>query len=170
MNLNHDLGGTHFHSMPKFVLPLCALLLLGCTQPAKPGTAIVKKVIDGDTIELRIGRSNETVRLLGIDTPETVHPSKPVECFGPEATARTKELLPRGTRVRIERDTEARDHFGRLLLYVYLGDLMINEVLLDEGFARPLSITPNTTHAERFERTSGEARASSAGLWGACRQ
>lgn len=160
----------HFHSMSKRLTLLCVLTLVACTEPSEPGTASVRKVIDGDTIELRIGSSNETVRLLGIDTPETVHPSKPVECFGPEASARTKELLPRGTKVRIERDAEARDHFGRLLLYVYLGDRMINEILISEGLARPLSIEPNTTHSARFERLSGDARAASAGLWGACRQ
>ena len=156
--------------MPKFLVLLGVLSLASCTDADAPGTATVKAVIDGDTIELRIGTSSETVRLLGIDTPETVHPTKPVECFGPEASARTKELLPRGTKVRIARDSEARDHFGRLLLYVYLGDRMINEVLLGEGFARPLSIEPNTAHAKQFEHLSGEARASNAGLWGACRQ
>jgi micrococcal nuclease len=156
--------------MLKFILPLCVLTLSACADQPEPGIATVRKVIDGDTIELRIGTSNETVRLLGIDTPETIHPSKPVECFGPEASARTKQLLPQGTKVRIERDTEARDHFGRLLLYVYLGDRMVNEVLLSEGFAVPLPIEPNTTHATQFDRVSGEARTASAGLWGACRQ
>ncbi len=156
--------------MLKFILPLCVLTLSTCADQPEPGIATVRKVIDGDTIELRIGTSNETVRLLGIDTPETIHPSKPVECFGPEASARTKQLLPQGTKVRIERDTEARDHFGRLLLYVYLGDRMVNEVLLSEGFAVPLSIEPNTTHATQFDQVSGEARTASAGLWGACRQ
>jgi len=156
--------------MLKFILPLCVLTLSACADQPEPGIATVRKVIDGDTIELRIGTSNETVRLLGIDTPETIHPSKPVECFGPEASARTKQLLPQGTKVRIERDTEARDHFGRLLLYVYLGDRMVNEVLLSEGFAVPLSIEPNTTHATQFDQVSGEARTASAGLWGACRQ
>lgn len=130
----------------------------------------MRKVVDGDTIELRIGDRNETVRLLGIDTPETVHPDEPVECFGPEASARTKELLPRGTTVRIERDIEARDHFGRLLLYVFIDDHMINEMLLHEGLARPLSIEPNTTHAAKFKRAADEARTANAGLWATCRQ
>ncbi len=168
--MNHDLARAHFYSMSKFVFMICVLALSACADHTEPGTATVRKVIDGDTIELRIGTSNETVRLLGIDTPETVHPTKPVECFGPEASARTKELLPRGSKVRIERDTEARDHFGRLLLYVYLGDRMVNEMLLSEGFALPLSIEPNTARVTRFERLSNEARAASAGLWGACRQ
>ena len=147
----------------------CLLILVACTQ-SSPGTAIVRKVVDGDTIEVRVGNRNETVRLLGIDTPETVHPNKPVECFGPEASARTKELLPRGTTVRIERDDEARDHFGRLLLYVFLDDQMVNELLVREGLARPLSIEPNTTHAARFQRAADEARTANVGLWAACRQ
>lgn len=130
----------------------------------------MRKVVDGDTIVVRVGNRNETVRLLGIDTPETVHPDKPVECFGPEASARTKELLPRGTTVRIERDVEARDHFGRLLLYVFVDDQMINESLLREGLARPLAIEPNTAHAARFERVANEARTAGAGLWTSCRQ
>lgn len=156
--------------MSRFALSLCVLSLVACTEPMQPGTATVKKVIDGDTIEIRIGKSNETVRLVGIDTPETVHPNKPIECFGPEASARTKELLPHGTKVRVERDVEARDHFGRLLLYVYLGDQMVNELLLREGFARTLAIEPNTSHAARFEHISAEARTANVGLWASCRQ
>ena len=147
----------------------CLLMFVGCAE-SSPGTAVVRKVVDGDTIEVRVGNRNETVRLLGIDTPETVHPDKPVECFGPEASARTKQLLPRGTMVRIERDTEARDHFGRLLLYVFLGDQMVNELLVREGLARPLSIEPNTTHAARLQRAADEARTANVGLWAACRQ
>ena len=164
------LRGAHFRAVSRFVLPICVLSLVACAEPMQPGTATVKKVVDGDTIELRIGTSNETVRLLGVDTPETVHPHKPIECFGPEASTRTKELLPHGTRVRIERDVEARDHFGRLLLYVYVGEQMVNELLLREGFARTLAIEPNTTHAERFERVAAEARTANAGLWESCRQ
>ena len=147
----------------------CLLMFVGCAE-SSPGTAVVRQVVDGDTIEVRVGNRNETVRLLGIDTPETVHPDKPVECFGPEASARTKQLLPRGTMVRIERDTEARDHFGRLLLYVFLGDQMVNELLVREGLARPLSIEPNTTHTARLQRAADEARTANVGLWAACRQ
>ena len=159
----------HFVSMTRKVVLACLLMFVGCAE-SSPGTAIVRKVVDGDTIEVRVGNRNETVRLLGIDTPETVHPDKPVECFGPEASARTKHLLPRGAMVRIERDTEARDHFGRLLLYVFLGDQMVNELLVREGLARPLSIEPNTTHAARLQRAADEARTANVGLWAACRQ
>ena len=155
--------------MKRKVVLACLLVLVACTE-STPGTAIVRKVVDGDTLEVRVGNRNETVRLLGIDTPETVHPDKPVECFGPEASARTKDLLPRGAKVRIERDAEARDHFGRLLLYVYIDDQMVNELLLREGLARPLSIEPNTTHAAKFQGAADEARTANVGLWAACRQ
>ena len=156
--------------MSRNALLATLLCLVACAEPATPGTAIVRKVVDGDTIEVRVGNRNETVRLLGIDTPETVHPNKPVECFGPEASARAKDLLPRGTTVRIERDVEARDHFGRLLLYVFIGEQMVNELLLREGLARPLAIEPNTAFAARFERVANEARSAAVGLWASCRQ
>lgn len=154
----------------RLIAVVAVALVPACATTPEPGTGVVRRVVDGDTIEMRIGRTNETVRLLGIDTPETVHPTKPVECFGPEASARTKELLAKGTVVRIERDTEARDHFGRLLLYVFVDDVMVNERLLREGFARPLSITPNVAHAATFDHLAGQARDSGVGLWGACRQ
>lgn len=166
----------HFTLMNQLIPPIrliafiTVVLLPACATTLEPGTGVVRRVVDGDTIEMRIGRTNETVRLLGIDTPETVHPTKPIECFGPEASARTKELLAKGKVVRIERDTEARDHFGRLLLYVFVGGVMVNESLLREGFARPLSIAPNVAHAATFDRLASQARESGVGLWGACRQ
>ena len=89
-------------------------------------------------------RAVERVRLLGVDTPETVKPDTPVECFGPEASARTKELLPPGTAVRVQRDTEARDRYDRLLVYLWRGDdgLFVNQTIVAGGFARTLSIEP----------------------------
>lgn len=152
------------------VLSLVVLTATACAATPEPGTAIVREVVDGDTIKVRIGRSNETVRLIGIDTPETVHPDKPVECFGPEASARTKQLLPEGTTIRVERDAEAKDRYGRLLLYVFVEDRMINETLIIEGFARPMSIAPNTSRSAVFDRLAADARSRGAGLWSACRQ
>ena len=112
----------------------------------------------------------ESVRLIGIDTPETVKPDTPVQCFGPEASAHLHELLPDGTRVRVARDAEARDHFGRLLLYVWRADddRFVNLDLVTGGFARPLSIAPNTAHAAEFAAAADEARRAGRGLWGAC--
>ena len=152
-----------------------ALLLAGCSLldrggPAPPGTATVVRVVDGDTVDLRVGRRAETARLLGIDTPETVDPDAPVGCFGPEASARTKELLPAGTAVRVARDVEARDRYGRLLVYLtrVRDDLFVNRSLLVDGFARPLSIAPNEAHRAELARAAAEAQAAGRGLWAAC--
>ena len=113
---------------------------------------------------------DETVRLIGVDTPETKHPTKPVECFGPEASAFTRRLVPPGTAVRLERDAEARDHFGRLLAYVYRATdgLFVNLELARAGFARPLSIAPNTAHADEIAQVANQARTDQRGLWPAC--
>ena len=110
------------------------------------------------------------MRLLGIDTPETVDPDRPVECFGPEASALTAELLPDGTEVQLERDDEGRDHFGRLLAYVFRADddTFVNEALLAEGYAEVLVIEPNGAYADRLRQAESSARASGAGLWGSC--
>ncbi|MFM8947903.1 MAG: thermonuclease family protein, partial [Acidimicrobiaceae bacterium] len=84
--------------------------------------ATIESVIDGDTIVLRVQNQTETVRLLGVDTPETVHPSKPIECYGPEASAFTKATLAKGSTVKLLRDVEPRDRFQRLLVYLFLAD------------------------------------------------
>ncbi|MFM8956229.1 MAG: thermonuclease family protein, partial [Actinomycetota bacterium] len=85
-----------------------------------PDRAVVVEVIDGDTVRLQLGDAREDVRLIGIDTPETKHPTKPVECFGPEASAFLARLLPVGATLRVERDMEGRDSYRRLLLYLVL--------------------------------------------------
>lgn len=140
----------------------------GTSLPA--GTATVTHVVDGDTVGLDLGDTEETARLLGVDTPETVHPTEPVGCFGPEASARTKELLPPGTLVQVSRDVEARDRYGRLLVYLVRSDdgLFVNEALLTEGFARTLSIAPNDAHRAALSRAESQARAAGRGLWSAC--
>lgn len=127
-------------------------------------------VTDGDTIDVDIAGHHEAVRFLGVDTPETHHPTKPVECFGAEASARTAELLPPGSRVRLVRDAEARDRYGRLLAYVYRvdDDLFVNLALVTDGFADTLDIAPNSAHAAELARAVGAARAAGTGLWGMC--
>lgn len=133
--------------------------------------AVVDFVVDGDTVDLIVDGVEERARLIGIDTPETKKPDSPVECFGPEATAHTQSLLPKGTAVRIERDVVARDDYGRLLVYVYRsGDgLFVNLDLVAEGFAQPLTIPPNVTFADAFVDAARAAERSDAGLWGGCR-
>jgi micrococcal nuclease len=99
-----------------------------------------------------------------------VHPTKPVECFGPEASAHTAQLLPPGTRVRLERDVEARDHYGRLLAYVHRvdDDLFVNRSLVDGGFADVLVIEPNHAYAEELRAGRAEADRAGKGRWSAC--
>ena len=155
---------------------LFVFLLAACTTaapaaaPTAPLAATVVRVIDGDTIDLRLDGAVERVRLIGVDTPETVKPNTPVQCYGPEASAHTKSLLPKGTAVRVERDIEPRDKYGRLLLYVYRANdgLFVNLDLASGGFARPLAIAPNTAHERDFATAVNAAQTAHEGLWGSC--
>jgi len=117
-----------------------------------------------------VGGREENARLLGIDTPETVHPTAPVECFGPEASDRLSALLPPDTPVRLELDEEPRDHFGRLLVYVHRSTdgAFINEVMVYEGLADTLAIAPNNAFRSRFAAAVDTARSQRIGRWGAC--
>ena len=130
----------------------------------------VTKVVDGDTIHAKFGDVTETIRLIGINTPETVDPRKPVQCFGAEAKARMKALLPVGTVIRLERDAEARDKYGRLLAYVYRvsDNAFINITMAQEGFADVMTIAPNVAHAEEFVAAVRLARDAGVGLWSSC--
>jgi micrococcal nuclease len=154
---------------------LAALIVAACGSPPEPTTgdprsATVTEVIDGDTIEVRIAGRTERVRLLGIDTPESVDPDRPVECHGPEAAAFTRDLLPPGTAVALERDEEPRDHFGRLLAYVFRLDdgVFVNEAIVAAGEAELLPIAPNDAYADQLAATADAARAAGAGLWSGC--
>ena len=157
---------------------LVAILLLGGDEEGRgPGAGEstdegplrgeVTRVVDGDTIEVALGGGVEDVRLIGVDTPETVKPGEPVECFGPEASSFTSELLE-GETVLLVLDQERRDVYDRLLAYVYLRDLFVNAELIREGYARTLEIEPNTAHAQQLARLEREAGSSGAGLWSAC--
>ncbi len=130
--------------------------------------ATVVKTIDGDTIDVRFGDGRvERVRVLGVDTPETKDPRKPVQCFGQEASAYTHARLL-GQHVRIETDVEARDKYGRLLAYVYVGGARFDDELLRLGYGRLLIIPPNGAYAHAMLREELDARAARRGLWGAC--
>jgi micrococcal nuclease len=149
------------------------VVLAGCAaHPASvaDGRATVTRVVDGDTIVVRIGGREENVRLLGIDTPETHKPDTPVECYGPEASDRLAALLPVGTVVRLVRDIESRDRYDRLLAYVYRdGDgLFIDVTMVAEGFAAPLAIPPNVAHRAEIDAAAAAAQAARRGLWLAC--
>lgn len=149
---------------------LAVMVMSTCATPTSlPSDALVAKVIDGDTIDVDIpGFGRERVRLIGIDTPETVKRGQETECFGPEATQRLVELLPIGTNVRLERDVEARDPYERLLAYVYVGNDMVNLRLAQEGFARAMSIPPNTAFTADFARVVAQAKRQATGLWANC--
>ena len=127
-------------------------------------TVKVIRVIDGDTIEIEGG---ERIRYIGIDTPETVDPRKPVQCFGIEASAKNKELIE-GKMVRLEKDITDRDRYNRLLRYVYVGDTFINLELVKQGFAYSYSYPPDIKYQDQFLNPQQEAREASRGLWAAC--
>lgn len=139
----------------------------GRFEPRGEATGEVLRVVDGDTIEILLDGREEDVRLIGVDTPETVKPGEPVECFGPQASTFTKSVLE-GETVRLEFDSELRDVYERLLAYVFVGDRFVNAELIERGYARTLEIEPNTSRAPQLERLQTAAGASGRGLWGAC--
>ena len=129
----------------------------------------VVKVVDGDTIHVQVGATKEKVRYIGVDTPETRHPSKGVQCFGKRAAAFNAQLVD-GEQVRLVRDVEERDRYGRLLAYVYRvrDGLFVNAELARLGYAQPLSIPPDVRFAEHFAALARDARQHGRGLWAAC--
>lgn len=135
-----------------------------------PGDATVVRIVDGDTIRVDVAGGEEAVRLIGIDTPETHGRGGLRECFGEEATEYVAALIPAGTPVRLVRDVEARDRYGRLLAYVYRAedDLFVNLALARDGYAAAATFPPNVTYADRFVAAAAEARSAGRGLWGAC--
>lgn len=124
----------------------------------------IKRVIDGDTIELENG---ERVRYIGMDTPETADPRKPVQCFGREASRKNKELVE-GQKVRLEKDVSERDKYGRWLRYVWVGNVFINLELVKQGFAYAYSYPPDIKYQEQFRQAEQDARRAKLGLWSAC--
>jgi len=147
----------------------------GSSEPSGPITVRVTHVVDGDTIDVRMpDEDEETVRYIGIDTPETVKPETPVQCGGPNAHAVNERLVGSRT-VTLRFDAEPRDIYGRLLAYVYLpaakpggGSLFVNAELLRRGLARTLTIPPNDSFASLFARLAARAGALGRGLWGSC--
>ncbi len=126
------------------------------------GTYLITRIVDGDTIEIEGGQK---VRYIGIDTPESKAPGKDVECFALEATEKNRQLVE-GKQVRLEKDVNETDRYGRLLRYVYVGDVMVNEVLVSEGYAHAKSYPPDVKYQELFTQKEAEAREKEAGLWG----
>lgn len=139
----------------------------GVARTAEPEARVVE-VVDGDTVVVAFASGGtDTVRLLGVDTPETKHPTRGVECFGPEASEFTERRLL-GRVVRLESDVEHRDVYDRRLAYVYMDGERFNDVLLRRGFARFLVIPPNDAHGRALLAAELEARHLRRGLWAAC--
>ena len=137
----------------------------------------VTKVVDGDTIAVEMGGKSETVRLIGLDTPETVDPRKPVQCFGEEASKKAKEILT-GRRVRIEMDASqgsptsaeasagTRDKYGRLLAYIFLEDgTLFNKLMIAEGFGHEYTYNLPYKYQKEFKEAEKTARENKKGLW-----
>jgi micrococcal nuclease len=173
-------GGTGLLAL----LAVAALLLAGCrpeqaprlvtspaeraTWPAVPADAVtvrVERVVDGDTFIAAVAGRSERVRLIGVDTPETVDPNRPVQPYGEQASDFAKQMLG-GRTVRLVGDVEPRDKFGRVLAYVWLPDgTFWNALLAAEGYAQLITIPPDVTYASLFRRLVEEARSANRGLW-----
>jgi micrococcal nuclease len=133
------------------------------------GRAQVLRVVDGDTIRVRLDGRTERVRYIGVDTPESVKPDTPVQCFAKRASAANAALVA-GQTVRLVGDVEQRDRYGRLLAYVYRepDGAFVNARLVRDGYARTLTIAPNVAHARELADLARAARRAHRGLWSAC--
>ena len=134
--------------------------------PPSAQIADVVRVIDGDTIEVNISGAVHTVRYIGVDTPETKHPTRGVEAYGPEASEKNRQLV-KDKSVYLERDVSETDRYDRLLRYVYVDDLMVNAVLVEEGYAQASMFPPDVKYADLFMNLQREAREAGRGIWSA---
>jgi micrococcal nuclease len=144
--------------------------LTGSAAPAAAtGDARVQRVVDGDTIVVTVGGRTERVRYIGMDTPESVKPGTPVQCYAKAASAENERLVA-GESVRLVGDAEALDRYGRTLAYVYRkrDGLFVNAELVRRGYAKPLTIPPNVAHEAEFRRLARSARTAGRGLWSRC--
>ncbi len=169
------------------LVPLLFLLLVlsGCGEKGSAGQdgeyATVERITDGDTFSVIFNGRKEKIRLIGIDTPESRRNNRSekqgneenldqetIIAMGKEAKKFISSLIKKGDRVKLEFDAQERDRYGRFLCYVYLEDgRMLNEVIISEGYAYPLTIAPNVKYEEKFREAFTHARENSKGLWGA---
>lgn len=154
-----------------FIVLLVGLFATGCgeTTTAEPfhsqrTQATVVRVVDGDTIEVFIGTTRHKVRYIGMNTPETVDPRRPIQCFGQEASNKNKQLVS-GKVVEMEKDVSETDRYGRLLRYVYVDGIMVNAELVRLGYANATSYPPDVKYHDIFRRLEREARDAGRGLW-----
>ena len=143
--------------------------MTACGASSPPQAGLVDHVVDGDTVDIAFGSHLERVRLIGIDTPEIGYEGEPDECWAQEAKHALEHLLPEGSAVRVLRDVVARDHYGRLLGYIFIdNERFVNGELVLHGHARVLSIAPNEAFSDEIQRAADTARISNIGLWRAC--
>ena len=155
---------------PRRLWLLALLAALTVSAVAPPATAralegVVVKVVDGDTIHVRLDDDRvEKVRYIGVNTPEVHHPRRGEEPGGREATEVNRRLVA-GRHVRLELDVQSRDRYGRLLAYVWVGDSMVNAELVSRGYAQVMTVPPNVRYQDRFLKLQRDARAAGRGLW-----
>lgn len=162
LNSNSQIAGVTAASSPIEIPPPTITIEPSATQtPLNLEYVKVERVIDGDTISIEGGK---VVRYIGIDTPEIVDPRKPVQCYAKEATARNKELVE-GQIVGLEKDISETDKYNRLLRYVYKDDILINELLVKDGYAHSSSYPPDIKYQDKFRIAQQEAQQNKLGLW-----
>ncbi len=170
------------------LIVLCLSTMTACApgqgaphaSPARPAVAstpggpapsgayyVVDRVVDGDTIVVRTPKGDEHVRLIGVDSPESVKPDTPVQCFAIAASNYTKQALT-DTLVRLEYDVDRYDRYGRTLAYVWVGTSMFNERLVRDGYAVVETVPPDVKYADLFVAAERDARRHDRGLWSAC--
>ena len=147
--------------LPALVLAGLVVALATCAEAVD---ALVTRVVDGDTIVVRLGAVSEKVRYIGVNTPEVHHPRKGEEPGGREAAAVNRALVG-GKQVQLEFDVRARDRYGRLLAYVWVGQTMVNAELVRRGYAQVMTVPPNVRHQDLFLALQRDARERGRGLW-----
>jgi micrococcal nuclease len=150
-------------SLLPFLLASAAFLLASAAQSERID-GIVVRVVDGDSIHVKLGERVEKVRYIGVDAPELRHPTRGEEPGGRQAAEVNRRLVG-GRHVRLELDVQARDRHGRLLAYVWVGDLMVNAELVRLGYAQVLTVPPNVRHRDLLAKLQREAREAGRGLW-----
>jgi micrococcal nuclease len=176
-----SLGYWRRHKL-KFLITLTVFIVILATQSGwlkntaknaqqnDPGLYTINHYVDGDTIAVNMNGSVETIRFIGVDTPETHKPNTPVQCYGREAAAHTKEVISKFGKVRLQADPldTNRDVYGRLLRYIYLPDgTLLNEELIKDGYGFAYLDFPFSKKAE-FAAAGQTAQTAKAGVWGAC--
>ena len=138
---------------------------MDATAAARPVLeGLVVRIVDGDTIRVELGGRTERVRYIGVNTPEIHHPTRGEEPGGRAAAEQNRSLVA-GKRVRLELDVQERDRYGRLLAYVWVGDLMINAELVRRGYAQVMTVPPNVRYQALFVKLQRDAREAGRGLW-----